>query len=133
TKVDRSAAYAARYVAKNLVAAGLAARAEVDVAHAIGVAHPVSVAVRAFRTEHAPVPRIPELGGEDFDPRPGAVMRRLDLRRPICAKTAAYGHFGRDDRDFTWERLDKAKALHDAAGLDGEVDLPEAVALEADT
>src|SRR5262245_39735914 len=117
TKVDRSAAYAARYVAKNVVAAGLADRAEVNVAYAIGVAHPVSVAVRTFGTEHVPVPRIEELVGEHFDLRPGAIMRDLDLRRPIFAKTAAYGHFGRDDHDFSWERTDKAAALRAAAGV----------------
>src|SRR5262249_57658572 len=88
TKVDRSAAYAARYVAKNLVAAGLADRAEVNVAYAIGVAHPVSVAVRTFGTEHVPVPRIEELVGEHFDLRPGAIIRDLDLQRPIFGKTA---------------------------------------------
>src|ERR671935_643881 len=107
TKVDRSAAYAARYVAKNVVAAGLADRAEVNAAYAIGVAHPVSIAVRTFNSEHIPVDRIEELVREHFDLRPGAILRDLDLRRPIFAKTAAYGHFGRDDRDFTWERTDK--------------------------
>jgi S-adenosylmethionine synthetase len=117
TKVDRSAAYAARYVAKNLVAAALADRAEVNVAYAIGVAHPVSIAVRTFDTEHVPVERIEELVREHFDLRPGAILRDLDLRRPIFSKTAAYGHFGRDDRDFTWERTDKADALREAAGL----------------
>jgi S-adenosylmethionine synthetase len=117
TKVDRSAAYAARYVAKNIVAAGLADRAEVNVAYAIGVAHPVSIAVRTFETEHIPVDRIEELVKEHFDLRPGAILRDLDLRRPIFKKTAAYGHFGRDDRDFTWERTDKADALREAAGL----------------
>jgi S-adenosylmethionine synthetase len=118
TKVDRSAAYAARYVAKNIVAAGLADRAEVNVAYAIGVAHPVSVAVRTFQTEHVPAERIEELVREHFDLRPGAILRDLDLRRPIFKKTAAYGHFGRDDRDFTWERTDKAAALRVAAGLE---------------
>ena len=117
TKVDRSAAYAARYVAKNLVAAELADRIEVNVAYAIGVAHPVSVAVRAFGTERVPVARIEELVKEHFDLRPGAILRDLDLRRPIYSKTAAYGHFGRDDHDFTWERTDKADALRAAAGL----------------
>jgi S-adenosylmethionine synthetase len=116
TKVDRSAAYAARYVAKNVVAAELADRCEVNVAYAIGVAHPVSVAVRTFGTEHVPVPRIEELIREHFDLRPAAILRDLDLRRPIYAKTAAYGHFGRDDHDFTWERTDKAEALRAAAG-----------------
>jgi S-adenosylmethionine synthetase len=117
TKVDRSAAYAARYVAKNLVAAEIADRIEVNVAYAIGVAHPVSLAVRAFGTEKIPVPRIEELVKEHFDLRPGAIIRDLDLQRPIYAKTAAYGHFGRDDHDFTWERTDKADTLRAAAGL----------------
>jgi S-adenosylmethionine synthetase len=117
TKVDRSAAYAARYVAKNLVAAGLADRCEVNVAYAIGVARPVSVAVRTFGTEKIPVSRMEELVGENFDLRPGAIIRDLDLRRPIYSKTAAYGHFGRDDHDFTWERTDKAEALRQAAGV----------------
>jgi S-adenosylmethionine synthetase len=117
TKVDRSAAYAARYVAKNLVAAGLADRIEVNVAYAIGVAHPVSVAVRPFGTEKIPVARIEELVTEHFDLRPGAIIRDLDLQRPIYSKTAAYGHFGRDDHDFTWERTDKADALRSAAGV----------------
>jgi S-adenosylmethionine synthetase len=117
TKVDRSAAYAARYVAKNVVAAGLADRCEVNVAYAIGVAHPVSVAVRTFGTEHLEVPRIEQLIREHFDLRPAAILRDLDLRRPIYAKTAAYGHFGRGDHDFTWERTDKADALRAAAGV----------------
>ena len=120
TKVDRSAAYAARYVAKNLVAAGLADRAEVNVAYAIGVAHPVSVTVRTFDTEHVPVARIEELIGKHFDLRPAAILRDLELRRPIYAKTAAYGHFGRDDHDFSWERVDKAAMLRAEAGLDGD-------------
>src|SRR5256712_3601434 len=117
TKVDRSAAYAARYVAKNIVAAGLADRCELNVAYAIGVAHPVSIAVKTFGTERIPVPRIEELVREHFDLRPAAILRDLDLQRPIFAKTAAYGHFGRDDRDFTWERTDKADALREAAGI----------------
>jgi len=117
TKVDRSAAYAARYVAKNVVAAELADRAEVNVAYAIGVAHPVSVAVRTFGTEKIPVAQIEKLVSEHFDLRPAAIIRDLDLQRPIFAKTAAYGHFGRDDHDFTWERTDKADALRAAAGL----------------
>jgi S-adenosylmethionine synthetase len=120
TKVDRSAAYAARYVAKNVVAAGLADRCEVNVAYAIGVAHPVSIAVETFGTERIPARRIEELVREHFDLRPAAILRDLDLRRPIYAKTAAYGHFGRDDHDFSWERTDKAPALRAAAGLDGE-------------
>ena len=125
TKVDRSAAYAARYVAKNVVAAGLADRCEINVAYAIGVAHPVSIAVRTFNSEHIPARQIEELVREHFDLRPAAILRDLDLRRPIFSKTAAYGHFGRDDHDFTWERVDKAQALRDAAGLDGEFRLPD--------
>jgi S-adenosylmethionine synthetase len=117
TKVDRSAAYAARYVAKNIVAAGLADRCEVNVAYAIGVAHPVSIAVQTFGTERVPVERIEELASEHFDLRPAAILRDLDLCRPIYSKTAAYGHFGRDDHDFTWERTDKASALRTAAGI----------------
>jgi S-adenosylmethionine synthetase len=117
SKVDRSAAYAARWVAKNLVAAGIADRAEVQVAYAIGVAHPVSVMVETFGTEKIGRGRIAELVGEFFDLRPGAFREALDLHRPIYQKTAAYGHFGRDDEDFTWERTDKAAALAEAAGL----------------
>jgi len=121
TKVDRSASYAARYVAKNVVAAGLADRCEVQVAYAIGVAHPVSVSADCFGTETVPPRRITELVREHFDLRPGAIIRDLDLWRPIYAKTAAYGHFGRADHDFTWERTDKAEALRAAAGLAAEV------------
>ncbi|HEV8249119.1 MAG TPA: methionine adenosyltransferase, partial [Gaiellaceae bacterium] len=119
TKVDRSAAYAARYVAKNVVAGGLADRCEINVAYAIGVAHPVSIGVQTFGTEAEGVSaeRIQELVREHFDLRPAAILRDLDLRRPIYAKTAAYGHFGRDDHDFTWERTDKAEALRAAAGI----------------
>jgi S-adenosylmethionine synthetase len=117
TKVDRSAAYAARYVAKNLVAAGLADRCQLQVAYAIGVAHPMSINVECFGTEAVPIATIERLVAEHFDLRPGAIIRDLDLLRPIYAKTAAYGHFGRDDRDFTWERTDKADALRAAAGL----------------
>jgi S-adenosylmethionine synthetase len=119
TKVDRSAAYAARYVAKNLVAAGLADRCQLQVAYAIGVAHPMSVNVECFGTEVVPIATIERLVTDHFDLRPGAIIRDLDLLRPIYAKTAAYGHFGRDDRDFTWERTDKADALRIAAGLAG--------------
>jgi S-adenosylmethionine synthetase len=121
TKVDRSAAYAARYVAKNMVAAGLADRCEVQVAYAIGVAHPVSIAVDCFGTERIPLPRMEELVRETFDLRPGAILRDLDLMRPIYSKTAAYGHFGRSEHDFTWERTDKADLLRAAAGLAAEV------------
>ena len=117
TKVDRSAAYAARYVAKNVVAAGLADRCQIQVAYAIGVAHPLSVLVDCFGTETIPQARIEEIVGENFDLRPAAILRDLDLRRPIYRKTAAYGHFGRDDKDFTWERTDRADALRAAAGL----------------
>ena len=117
TKVDRSASYAARYVAKNVVAAGLADRCELQVAYAIGVAHPVSLEVECFETERIQAKRIEELVREHFDLRPAAILRDLDLRRPIYAKTAAYGHFGRADHDFTWERTDKAEALRAAAGL----------------
>jgi S-adenosylmethionine synthetase len=117
SKVDRSAAYAARYVAKNVVAAGLAGRAEVQVAYAIGVAHPVSVMVETFGTEKIGRARILELISEHFDLRPGAFREYLRLHRPIYQKTAAYGHFGRDDADFTWERTDKAATLRAAAGL----------------
>ncbi|MFZ0043518.1 MAG: methionine adenosyltransferase [Solirubrobacteraceae bacterium] len=117
SKVDRSAAYAARYVAKNVVAAGLADRAEVQVAYAIGVARPVSVMVETFGTEKIGRAEILKLIGEHFDLRPGAFREYLRLHRPIYQKTAAYGHFGRDDEDFTWERTDKAQALRSAAGL----------------
>ncbi len=117
SKVDRSAAYAARYVAKNVVAAGLAERAEVQVAYAIGVAHPVSVMVETFGTERIGRGRILELIEEHFDLRPGAFRQYLKLHRPIYQKTAAYGHFGREDHDFTWERTDKAQALRADAGL----------------
>jgi S-adenosylmethionine synthetase len=117
TKVDRSAAYAARYVAKNVVAAGLAERCQLQVAYAIGVAHPMSILVETFGTENIPVAKIEALVREHFDLRPAAILRDLDLRRPIYANTAAYGHFGREDRDFTWERTDKADALRAAAGL----------------
>jgi S-adenosylmethionine synthetase len=123
TKVDRSAAYAARYVAKNVVAAGLASRCELQVAYAIGVAHPVSLEVDCFGTEAEGVTGdgIERLVREHFDLRPAAIIRDLDLRRPIYAKTAAYGHFGRDDHDFTWERTDKADALRAAAGVPASV------------
>jgi S-adenosylmethionine synthetase len=119
SKVDRSAAYAARWVAKNIVASGLADRAEVQVAYAIGVAHPVSVMVETFGTEHDGATRatIARAVDEVFDMRPGSFREELKLHRPIYQKTAAYGHFGRDDHDFTWERTDKAQALRAAAGL----------------
>ena len=117
SKVDRSAAYAARWVAKNIVAAGLADRAEVQVAYAIGVAHPVSVMVETFGTEKVGRGTIAALVAEHFDLRPGAFREELKLHRPIYQKTAAYGHFGRDDHDFTWERTDRAAQLRAAAGL----------------
>jgi S-adenosylmethionine synthetase len=117
SKVDRSAAYAARYVAKNIVAAGLADRCEVQVAYAIGVAHPVSVMVETFGTEKVGRGRILALIDEFFDLRPGAFRSYLKLHRPIYQKTAAYGHFGREDDDFTWEKTDKAAELREAAGL----------------
>jgi S-adenosylmethionine synthetase len=117
SKVDRSAAYAARWVAKNLVAAGIADRIEVQVAYAIGVAHPVSVMVETFGTEKIARARIAELIDEHFDLRPGAFREELRLHRPIYQKTAAYGHFGREDEDFTWEQTNKADALREAAGL----------------
>jgi S-adenosylmethionine synthetase len=108
-------------VAKNVVAAGLADRCEIQVAYAIGVAHPVSVMVECFGTEKVAVEKISGLVREHFDLRPAAILRDLDLRRPIYKKTAAYGHFGRHDHDFTWERTDKAEELREAAGLKGEV------------
>ena len=106
-------------MAKNVVAAGLADRCQIQVAYAIGVAHPLSVLVDTFGTEADGLTqaRIEQLVREHFDLRPAAILRDLDLRRPIYEKTAAYGHFGRDDRDFTWERTDKADALREAAGL----------------
>jgi S-adenosylmethionine synthetase len=119
TKVDRSGAYAARYVAKNIVAAGLAARCQIQVAYAIGVAHPFSILVETFGSEAPGITpeRLEELVREHFDLRPAAILRDLELQRPIYTKTAAYGHFGRDDSDFTWERTDKVDALRASAGL----------------
>ncbi len=117
TKVDRSAAYAARYVAKNLVAAGLADRCEVQLAYAIGVARPVSVRIDTFGTGKISEDKMVELVQKHFDLRPAGIIKELDLRRPIYRKTAAYGHFGRHDADFTWERTDKADALRKEAGL----------------
>jgi S-adenosylmethionine synthetase len=123
SKVDRSAAYAARWVAKNVVAGGLADRCEVQVAYAIGVARPVSVMVETFGTEKISNERIEELVSEHFDLRPGAFREELSLHRPIYQKTAAYGHFGREGEGFTWEQTDKADALRSAAGLgDGELE-----------
>ena len=117
TKVDRSAAYAARYVAKNLVAAGLADRVEILVSYAIGVATPISVSVETFDTNRVDSETIHNLVAKHFDLRPAAIIRDLDLRRPIYQPTAAYGHFGRDDLDLTWEKTDKAAALRADAGL----------------
>src|SRR6202453_780459 len=117
SKVDRSAAYAARYVAKNIVAAGLADRAEVQVAYAIGVARPLSLLIETFGTEKIPRAAIVELVRENFDLRPGAILRDLELRRPVYQPTAAYGHFGRTGDSFTWERTDKADQLRTQAGL----------------
>jgi len=117
TKVDRSAAYAARWAAKNVVAAGLADRCEIQVAYAIGVAHPLSVNVETFGTGKISDEKIGELITQHFDLRPGAIIRDLNLRRPIYRQTAAYGHFGRDDVLFPWEETDKADALRKAAGL----------------
>ncbi len=116
SKVDRSAAYAARYVAKNLVAAGLAGRCEVQVAYAIGVSQPISLMVETFGTGELPDTEISRLVEAEFDLRPGAFRRYLDLHRPIFQKTSAYGHFGRPDEDFTWERTDRAESLREAAG-----------------
>lgn len=117
TKVDRSAAYAARHVAKNIVAAGLAKKCEVQLAYAIGVAKPVSILVDTFGTGVIPDDKINELVQKNFDLRPAAIIQSLNLRRPIYRKTAAYGHFGRNDEDFTWEKIDKAELLKKAAGL----------------
>jgi S-adenosylmethionine synthetase len=117
SKLDRSAAYAARWVAKNVVAAGLADRCELQVAYAIGVARPVSVAVETFGTERVGRGTIARLIDQHFDLRPGAFRDELELHRPVYRRTAAYGHFGRDDRDFTWERTDRAAALAQDAGL----------------
>jgi S-adenosylmethionine synthetase len=123
TKVDRSAAYAARWAAKNIVAAGLAERCEIQVAYAIGVARPLSVNVETFGTGRIPDEQIARLIDENFDLRPGAIIRDLDLRRPIFRKVAAYGHFGRDDLDLPWEHTDKAETLRQAASLDVGVDV----------
>jgi len=117
SKVDRSAAYAARYVAKNLVAAGIADRVEIQLSYAIGVAEPTSISVDTFGTGKVPEERIVELVREHFELRPKGLIRMLDLIRPIYLPTAAYGHFGRNDDNFTWEKTDKADALRSAAGL----------------
>ena len=125
TKVDRSAAYAARWVAKNIVAAGLADRCEIQIAYAIGVAHPLSVNVETFGTGKVDDAEIIRLVNENFDLRPGAIIRDLKLRRPIYQRTAAYGHFGRTDIDAPWENTDRAPALRAAARLAA---VPEPVA-----
>jgi S-adenosylmethionine synthetase len=117
TKVDRSAAYAARYVAKNIVAAGLAERCEVQLAYAIGVAHPVSIMIETFGTGKLSEEKLIALVNKHFDLRPAGIIKELDLRRPIFKKTAAYGHFGRTDIDLTWERTDKVAALQKDAGI----------------
>ena len=117
SKVDRSACYAARYVAKNLVAAGVADKIEIEVAYAIGVAHPVSIMVETFGTENVDKSKIEAAVREIFDLRPGAIVRDLDLIRPIYKKTASYGHFGRHDRDFTWEKLDKVDEVKKFFGM----------------
>jgi S-adenosylmethionine synthetase len=120
TKVDRSGAYAARWVAKNIVASGIADRCEVQVAYAIGVAHPMSVLVETFGTGRIPEERIAKAVLEIFDLRPAAIIHHLDLRRPIYQQTAAYGHFGRPDLDLPWERTDRVEALRTATAFDGE-------------
>ena len=117
TKVDRSGAYMGRYVAKNIVAAGLASRVEIQIAYAIGVAKPLSVHVNTFGTGKVSPEKIEKIITDNFDLRPGAIIRNLNLRRPIYRQTAAYGHFGRGDLDLPWEKLDKVEALKKAAGL----------------
>jgi S-adenosylmethionine synthetase len=121
TKVDRSACYMARYIAKNIVAAGLADRCEVQLAYAIGVAEPVSVLVETFGTAKVDEAKLADLVRANFVLTPKGIMESLNLRRPIYRKTAAYGHFGRSDPDFTWERTDKAAALREQAGVASEV------------
>jgi len=117
TKVDRSAAYAARYIAKNIVASGIADKCEIQFAYAIGVAEPVSINIECFGTNKIPVDKIEDLIRQFFPITPSEIINTLDLRRPIYKKTAAYGHFGRDDPDFTWEEIDKAKLLKKEAGI----------------
>ena len=117
TKVDRSAAYAARWVAKNLVAAGVASRAEVQVSYAIGVSAPISVSVETFGTNNIPNEEIDRLVKTHFDLRPGAIIKDLDLRRPIYKQTAAYGHFGRDDLQLPWENTDRSEDIRKDAGI----------------
>ena len=117
SKVDRSAAYACRYVAKNIVAAGLAQRCEIQVSYAIGVAEPTSIQVETFGTGTIDETRLTQLVREHFDLRPRGLVAMLDLLRPIYLDTASYGHFGREEEQFTWERIDKAQILREAAGL----------------
>ncbi len=128
TKVDRSAAYYARYVAANVVAAGLARRFELQLAYAIGVAHPLAINVQTFGTGVVPDDRLVAIIERHFDMRPGAIIEQLDLRRPIYRQTAAYGHFGRPDLDLPWERTDRAALLRDAAGLPGDPPVPAVAA-----
>ena len=117
TKVDRSSAYMARYVAKNIVAAGLADKCELQIAYAIGKAYPVSVTVDTFGTAKIPEQKIEEIVSKIFDLRPAAIIEKLDLKKPIYKKLAAYGHFGRPDLDLTWEKLDKVEILKQISGL----------------
>ncbi len=124
SKVDRSASYMVRYVAKNVVAAGLADKCEIQVAYSIGVADPVSILIHTFNTNKIPEEKIVELIKKHFSFKPVDIIKNLDLRRPIYRKTACYGHFGRSDPDFTWEKTDKAEILRKEAGLKGEVKLP---------
>jgi len=115
--VDRSAAYACRYVAKNIVAAGLADRLEIQVSYAIGVAEPTSVSVETFGTEHIPVKTIEQIVRQEFDLRPYSIIRMLDLIKPIYRPLAAYGHFGREDLNVSWEKVDRVEHIRSAAGL----------------
>ena len=117
SKVDRSACYMCRYIAKNLVAAKFADRCEVQVAYAIGVAEPVSLYVNTFGTNKIPENQIEELVRKNFDMKPSGIISQLNLKRPIYKKTAAYGHFGRNEPEFTWEKTDKAEILKQSAGL----------------
>jgi S-adenosylmethionine synthetase len=117
SKVDRSAAYAARYVAKNIVAAGLASKCQIQISYAIGIAKPTSVMVTTFGTGKVSDEKLSQLVSEHFDLRPKGIVQMLDLLRPIYQKTAAYGHFGRDEPEFTWEKTDKVAALRASAGL----------------
>ncbi len=124
SKVDRSASYMVRYVAKNVVAAGLADKCEIQVAYSIGVAEPVSILIHTFNTNKIPDEKIVELIKKHFSFKPADIIKNLDLRRPIYRKTSCYGHFGRNDPDFTWEKIDKAEILRKEAGLKGEIKIP---------